>query len=197
MHFIEHGQILQELTQSQLVVKTMQLARNCQDFTHIINARILKQMSVFLRELSNDNSFVKALELDSFAPIVENAEVFTVTPDNVDFYWNLLEFHFNCAMEREGSIGVYTRLDFYLGKIGQLFGPGAQENDPVTFFRANFLAKYKLTDALAKQNDIGLTISEEEHKNSAAAMQDEDDEDEENLENAPAEDEDMVAKTEP
>ena len=61
VHFIEHGQILQELTQSPLVVKTMQLARNCQEFAHIINARILKQMSIFLRELSNDNSFVKSL----------------------------------------------------------------------------------------------------------------------------------------
>ena len=127
---------------------------------------------------------------------MENAEAFAVTPDNVDFYWNLLEFHFNCAVEHEGSIGIYTRLGFYLDKIGQLLGQGAQENDPVTFFKANFLAKYKLTDALANKNDLGLTISEEDHKKSEAAMQD-DDEDEENMENAAAEDEDMVAKTEP
>ena len=75
----------------------MQLARNCQDFAHILNPRILKQMSIFLRELSNDNQYVKNLSLETFVPIVESAEILTVTPDNVDFYWNLLEFHFNCV----------------------------------------------------------------------------------------------------
>ena len=107
-------------------------------------------MSVFLRELSNDNSFVKALTLDNFAPIVESSEILTVTPDNVDFFWNLLEFHFNCVLEREGSIGVFTRLDFYLGRFGQLLGQSAQENDPVSFFKTNFLSKYKLADMFMK-----------------------------------------------
>ena len=100
----------------------MQLARNCQDFAHILNPRILKQMSIFLRELSNDNHYVKNLSLEAFVPIVESTEILTVTPDNIDFYWNLLEFHFNCVQEREGSVGVYARLDFYLGKISQLLG---------------------------------------------------------------------------
>ena len=81
---------------------------------------------------------------------MESSDVFTVTPDNVDFYWNLLEFHFNVITEKEGSVGVFARLDFYLSKIGDLLGgPGqasAQSTDPVFYFKANFLAKYKLAD---------------------------------------------------
>ena len=80
----------------------MQLVRHCQDFGDILNARIFKQISVFLRELSNDNEYVKALNVESFIPIVENSELLTVNPENVDFYWNLLEFHFNVVVEKEG-----------------------------------------------------------------------------------------------
>ena len=79
-------------------------------------------MSIFLRELSNDNQYVKALNMETFSPIVESEEIFTVTPDNLDFYWNLLEFHFNVITEKEGSVGVFSRLEFYLGKISNLFG---------------------------------------------------------------------------
>ena len=125
VHFIEHGQILQDLTQSQLVQKTMSLARNCQDFAELLNGRILKQMSIFLRELSNDNQYVKGLDLTTFSAIVESPDVFTVTEENVDFYWNLLEFHFNVITEKEGSVGVFSRLNFYLSKIGELLQPSA------------------------------------------------------------------------
>lgn len=79
-------------------------------------------MSIFLREMSNDNQYVKALSMEEFSAIVENEDIFTVTPDNLDFYWNLLEFHFNVITEKEGSIGVFARLDFYLSKISNLLG---------------------------------------------------------------------------
>ena len=100
----------------------MQLVRHCQDFGDILNARIFKQISVFLRELSNDNEYVKALNVKSFLPIVENPEILTVNPENVDFYWNLLEFHFNTVVEKEGQIGVFARLEFYLSKVAELLG---------------------------------------------------------------------------
>ena len=79
-------------------------------------------MSTFLRELSNDNQFVKDLSMETFSPIVESADVLAITPDNVDFYWNLLEFHFNVITEKEGSIGVFARLNFYLSKVSTLLG---------------------------------------------------------------------------
>lgn len=186
---------MQDLTASQLVFKTIQLARNCQEFADILNARILKQMSVFLRELSNDNSYVKALSLENFSELVENADVFTVNDENVDFYWNLLEFHFNVTMEKEGSVGVFARLDFYLGKINSLLSASAQATDPVTFFKANFLSKYKLAD-MFQQQQASNVISEEEFKGSAAnAIGENEEADEEIMEGA--DDEDQVAKSEP
>jgi len=80
----------------------MHLVRNCQEFAGILTPRIFKQISVFLRELSNDNEYVKGLNLAEFAPIVENPALLTVTDQNVDFYWNLIEFHFNYIIQKEG-----------------------------------------------------------------------------------------------
>lgn len=95
----------------------------------------------------------------------------TVTTENVDFYWNLLEFHFNVIIEKEGQVGVFARLDFYLSKIAQLLGgvgqAAAQASDPVGFFKTNFLHKYKLADMFAQGGKGGassLTIDEEEFK---------------------------------
>lgn len=64
--------------------------------------RIFKQVSVFLRELSNDNEYIKGLNLDEIAGLIENNGALQVTPDNIDFYWNLVEFHFNVIMQKEG-----------------------------------------------------------------------------------------------
>ena len=116
-HFIEHGPILEELTKSQLVIKSMQLTRNCSVFGDVLNGRIMKQVSTFLRELSNDNEYIKGLNIEDFSPIVEDESVLPVNPENVDFYWNLLEFHFNVITEKEGQVGIYTRLSFYMSKI--------------------------------------------------------------------------------
>ena len=70
-HFVEHGPILQELTASPLVNKSMQLVQNCQSFADILNVRIFKQVSIFLRELSNDNEYIKSLPLDDISALVE------------------------------------------------------------------------------------------------------------------------------
>lgn len=91
--------------------------RNCQDFGDILTARVFKQVSVFLRELSNDNEYTKSLDLADFSAIVENAEILPVTLDNVDFIWNIAEFYFNVITEKEGSIGVFSKLPLYIGKI--------------------------------------------------------------------------------
>ena len=133
------------------MTKSIHLIRKCKEFAGILNVRIFKQISTFLRELSNDNQYIKSLNLaENFAPIVENPELLTITAENVDFYWNLLEFHFNVVIEKEGQVGVFARLNFYAEKMVQLLGgPGqvhAQATDPVTFFKANFLSKYKLAD---------------------------------------------------
>lgn len=95
----------------------MTLTRNCHEFADVLNIRIFKQISVFLRELSNDNEYMKSVDLSAFAPIVENEEILPVTPDNVDFFWNLFEFHFNVTVQKEGSIGIFSRLDFYASKM--------------------------------------------------------------------------------
>jgi len=79
-------------------------------------------VSVFLRELSNDNEYIKGLDLDEIAPLIENAGALQVTAENIDFYWNLIEFHFNVITQKEGSVGVFARLDFYIGKVRELMG---------------------------------------------------------------------------
>ena len=100
----------------------MQLVRHCQEFADLLNIRIFKQVSIFLRELSNDNQFIKSLDFTDFNQIVENEEILPITPDNVDFAWNLVEIHFNAITEKEGQIGVFARLSLYLGKIAQIMG---------------------------------------------------------------------------
>ena len=76
----------------------MRLVSNCHNFADVLNIRIFKQISVFLRELSNDNEFIKNLDMSEFGQVVENEEFLPVTEDNVDFVWNLLEFHFNVTI---------------------------------------------------------------------------------------------------
>ena len=65
-----------------------------------------------------------------------------MTADNVDFYWSMLELHFNVVRQREGSAGVQQRLSFYVGKIQELMA-----SNPVEYFQANFLKDYKLAEA--------------------------------------------------
>ena len=104
-HFLEEGPFLKCMTESALVAKTVRLVTNCDMFASVINVRILKQCSVFLKELTNDNAYAKDLltaELDSY--ILE--EKITATADNIDFYWNLVEFHFNIVLAKEGVVGV-------------------------------------------------------------------------------------------
>lgn len=54
-HFLESGEVLKELTSSQLVAKSLRLVTNGPSFEAIVNAKIFKQCSLFLRELTNDN----------------------------------------------------------------------------------------------------------------------------------------------
>jgi hypothetical protein len=104
-HFLEEGSFLKCMTESTLVAKTIRLVTNCEMFASVVNVRILKQCSVFLKELTNDNAYARDLltaELDSH--ILE--EKIAATADNIDFYWNLVEFHFNVVLAKEGNIGV-------------------------------------------------------------------------------------------
>ena len=98
-HFLEHGEVLKSLSQSELVTKTVRLALNCAVLGDILTVKIFKQLSLFLRELSNDNDFVKGLVNEEFDAFLK---AFSVTDENQDFYWNLLEFHFNVALQKEG-----------------------------------------------------------------------------------------------
>mmetsp|Transcript_4086 Transcript_4086/g.5420 ORF Transcript_4086/g.5420 Transcript_4086/m.5420 type:complete len:112 (+) Transcript_4086:321-656(+) len=105
-----------------------------------LNVRIFKQVSIFLRELSNDNEYVKTLDLNDIASLVENMDSadsalsgFQLTVENIDFYWNLVELHFNVIAQKEGSIGVFSRLPLFLAKLRSLFD--VADSDPVTYFR--------------------------------------------------------------
>ena len=113
-----------------------------------------------------------------------------MTPENVDFYWNLIEFHFNVISQKEGSVGIFSRLEFYVPKIHVLLGAEANATDPVTFFKTHFLAKYQLSNQSNEAKSL-LTISEEDAKRMEAA-----DSDEEVVEEV-IDDEDKVAKTDP
>ena len=70
----------------------MKLAINCQHLGSILTVKIFRQLSIFLRELSNDNEYSKKLLSDEFDGFLK---AFPVSEENTDFYWNLLEFHFN------------------------------------------------------------------------------------------------------
>jgi hypothetical protein len=55
--------------------------------------------------MSNDNSFAKQLyseELNLFMSQLKN------TAEDIDFYWNMLQFHMNVVFQKQGIIGVYN-----------------------------------------------------------------------------------------
>lgn len=65
-----------------------------------------------------------------------------MTADNVDFYWSMLELHFNVVVQREGSAGIQRRLKLYVSKIEELIA-----SDPVEYFCQHFLKDYKLAES--------------------------------------------------
>lgn len=67
------------------------------------------------------------------------------TSENVDFYWNLLELHFNVVYQKHGGLGVQQRFQFYRTKIEELAASG----NPVEYFAANFMKDYKLAEGHA------------------------------------------------
>lgn len=110
-----------------------------------------------MKELSNDNAYIKCVDLTSLTSFLASM---TITNENIDFYWNLLEFHFNVTLQKEGSAGIFSKSDSYLGKIRELLGESASSTDPVTFFKDNFQSKYKL----AVMNPGGVKEKDEEIK---------------------------------
>ena len=69
-------------------------------FASVVNAKIFRQCSIFLKELTNDNTFSKVLFSDEFDQFMlgKLPSSLQVTQENVDFYWNLLELHFNIVL---------------------------------------------------------------------------------------------------
>jgi len=98
---------------------------------------VFKQASLFLKELSNDNTYIKCLHSEDLDKALVG---FAPTEHNSDFYWNIYEFYFNVVMEKEGVVGIQNRWQFY----SQLIGAKMTSQDPVTYFTANFLKEYKL-----------------------------------------------------
>lgn len=185
-HFLEHGEVLKSLSQSELVTKTVRLALNCAALGDILTVKIFKQLSLFLRELSNDNDFVKGLVNEEFDAFLK---AFPVTDENQDFYWNLLEFHFNVALQKEGQIGIQQRMQFYFGQFNSMLVP---QKDPVTQFQEHFLDKYKLAATFAGQKP------EADNNQEAVDMEEEkDDGGEERTILVEGDEEDEVAKNNP
>jgi hypothetical protein len=77
-------------------------------FASVVNAKIFRQCSIFLKELTNDNTFSKVLFSDEFDQFMlgKLPSSLQVTQENVDFYWNLLELHFNIVLQKEGVAGI-------------------------------------------------------------------------------------------
>jgi hypothetical protein len=122
----------------------LRLVTNGPSFQSIVNAKIFKQCSAFLKELTNDNQYAGVLfskDFDAFMLGTSPTSI-PMTADNVDFYWSMLELHFNVVRQREGSAGVQQRLKFYVGRIQELMA-----SNPVEYFQANFLKDYKLAEA--------------------------------------------------
>ena len=87
---------MQELTTSTLVQNTVKLSVNCANYSDVFNVAIFKRCSSFLRELSNDNQYIKDIDLTDLTTFLSTG--FKVLPENIDFYWNLVEFHFNVVL---------------------------------------------------------------------------------------------------
>lgn len=105
-------------------------------FASVISARIFRQCSIFLKELTNDNTYAKVLHSEEFNIFIQGtaSSSLQVNPDNVDFYWNLLELHFNVILQKEGLVGIQQRFSFYKSKIEELL-----VSNPTEYFMTNFL----------------------------------------------------------
>lgn len=58
-----------------------------QNYNTVLNARIFKQISIFLREMSNDNTYAKDLYSEDLNTYMNQL---TNNTETIDFYWNLL-----------------------------------------------------------------------------------------------------------
>jgi hypothetical protein len=61
----------------------------------VVNGKILKRASHFLRELSNDNQYCKG----SLPQLTEFINSHALTCDNSDFFWNMVEFWLNINLD--------------------------------------------------------------------------------------------------
>ena len=97
-HFLFVGDAhLQALSQSALVQKTVKLVLNCEMFAPLLTIRIFRRASLFLKELSNDNPHTRSLLSQELTTCVQS---YVLNAENVDFYWNVLEFWLNLLLEQ-------------------------------------------------------------------------------------------------
>lgn len=96
-HFLSAtDQHLKALSTGVLATKTVRLILQCDQFASLLNVRIFRRASSFLKELSNDNQYCAQLYSSELSTFVAN---FSINIENVDFYWCVLEFWLNTAVE--------------------------------------------------------------------------------------------------
>jgi hypothetical protein len=78
---------------------------SAQALAPILTTRIFKQVAVFLREMSNDNSFAKCHWDENLTAHIQSQPI---TVENVDFHWNLVLFHMNVVFQKKGITGVHA-----------------------------------------------------------------------------------------
>jgi len=87
---------LRALSEGQLAYKTLKLIVQSDQFAPILNPRIFRRASIFLKELSNDNHYTQCLYSEELTTFIG---AFVINKENIDFYWSVVEFWLNVSLE--------------------------------------------------------------------------------------------------
>ena len=103
-----------------LAQKTVKLVLECDSFAPLMTIGIFRSASAFLKELSNDNKYTAGL----WSPHLQQfVQAFPVSPENVDFFWSVVEFWLNVTYESGNfSAATLQLLAHRSGELQQMFG---------------------------------------------------------------------------
>ena len=156
---------LKALSKGALTQKTVRLVVECEAFAPLMTIGVFRSASAFLKELSNDNKYAAGL----WSPQLQHfVQAFPVSPENVDFFWSVVEFWLNVTYESANfSAATLQILNHRCGELQQMCGG----QSPVGHFKAHFQTQYKTVDEV-KQDEAQEELEEaEEASDSDADME--------------------------
>ncbi|CDW75365.1 UNKNOWN [Stylonychia lemnae] len=173
-HFIEHGDLLKQLTQSEHTQQYFQLLLNCQTYPYM-TVKIFRQISVFFKEMSSDNTYAKIFYSQPFCEFIKTFAA-NLNEDNCEFVSNLIVFFYNVLFNQGGFQLVHQNMEVINAVIAKIFS----YHTPQQVFMKEFSSKYKPADKPVDENGKQKQKDADENEDENEDMLDEVEEEDDN-----------------